>query len=49
MFEDTIEFPGAYLHHLWESFSWNPYLTGLSEEEIKSRDTTYTLIARKYL
>jgi hypothetical protein len=49
MFEDSIEFPGAYLHHLWESFSWNPYLARLSEVEIKNHDSTYNLIARKYL
>jgi hypothetical protein len=48
MFEELTEFPEAYLHHLWESFSWN-YLSKLITEKIKTEDTTYNLIARKYL
>lgn len=49
MFEEVTEFPVAYLHHLWESFSWDKYLSQLSVEDIKSRDTTYNLIARRFL
>ena len=49
MFEETTEFPEAYLHHLWESFSWDNYLSHLTIEGIKNKDTTYNLIARKYL
>jgi hypothetical protein len=48
MFEEVKEFPEAYLHHLWESFSWE-YLSKLTVEKIKTKDTTYNLIARKYL
>jgi hypothetical protein len=48
MFEEVTEFPEAYLHHLWESFSWD-YLSKLTEEKIKTENTTYNLIARKYL
>ncbi|NOT52498.1 MAG: hypothetical protein HOP10_14610 [Chitinophagaceae bacterium] len=49
MFEEATEFPEAYLHHLWESFSWDSYLSKLTGEGIKNIDTTYNLIARKYL
>lgn len=48
MFEEVTEFPEAYLHHLWESFSWR-YLSGLTIERIKTENTTYNLIARKHL
>ncbi len=49
MFEEVTDFPGAYLHHLWESFSWDKYLSQLTPEKIKSENTTYNLIARKFL
>ncbi len=49
MFEEDQEFPGAYLHHLWESFSWDKYLVGMTENGIRSRDSTYNKIARKFL
>jgi len=48
MFEEVKSFPEAYLHHLWESFSWNDYLSKLTVEKIMIRDTTYNLIARRY-
>ncbi|MGH2554012.1 MAG: glycosyltransferase, partial [Chitinophagaceae bacterium] len=49
MFEEVSEFPEAYLHHLWESFSWNKYLSKLTVGKIKAENTTFNLIARKYL
>lgn len=49
MFGEVTEFPEAYLHHLWESFSWDKYLSQLTVEAIKNKDTTYNLIARKFL
>lgn len=49
MFEERHEFPQAYLHHLWESFSWDKYLSQLSVDKIIKEETTYNLIARKYL
>jgi Glycosyltransferase sugar-binding region containing DXD motif len=49
MFEEVNEFPEAYLYHLWESFSWDKYLSRLTPEEIKIKDTTYNLIARQFL
>jgi hypothetical protein len=48
MFEEVKEFPEAYLHHLWESFSW-AYLSKLTVEKIRTENTTYNLIARKFL
>lgn len=49
MFEEVTEFPESYLHHLWESFSWEPYLKNLTVKEIFEKDTTYNLIARRFL
>jgi hypothetical protein len=49
MFENLTEFPEAYLHHLWESFSWDKYLSRLSVDEIMTKDTTYNCIARKFV
>ena len=49
MFEKVTNFPEAYLHHLWESFSWEPYLSKLTVKEIFEKDTTYNLIARRFL
>ena len=49
MFEEQHEFPEAFLHHLWESFAWDKYMKALSREDILQTDSTYNLIARKYL
>ena len=49
MFEEVHDFPEAYLHHLWESFAWEKYMSKLTEEVIKTTDTTYNLIARRFL
>jgi hypothetical protein len=49
MFEQVTEFSEAYLHHLWESFSWDKYLSLLTVNEVMNHDTTYNLIARKFL
>ncbi|HET9055590.1 MAG TPA: glycosyltransferase [Chitinophagaceae bacterium] len=49
MFEEVHEFPQACVHHLWESFSWNKYLSKLTIEKIKTENTTYNLIARRFL
>jgi hypothetical protein len=49
LFEKTKLFPQAYVHHLWESASWEKYLKYLTVEKVLSVDTTYNLLARKYL
>jgi Glycosyltransferase sugar-binding region containing DXD motif len=49
MFEKVTDFPGAYLHHVWESFSWNDYLSRLTIQDILERDTTYNCIARQFI
>jgi len=49
MFAEQHAFPEAYVHHLWESFAWEPYMAALSPEMILEKDTTYNLIARKFL
>jgi hypothetical protein len=49
MFEEVHAFPEAYLHHLWESFAWDKYMSKLTPDYIRNTDTTYNLIARKYL
>lgn len=49
MFEEVHDFPEAYLHHLWESFAWEKYMSKLTREMIRTTDTTYNLIARRFL
>lgn len=49
MFERVTDFPDAYLHHLWESFSWDSYLSQLTVNDIFEKDTTYNCIARNFL
>lgn len=49
MFEDVTDFSEAYLHHLWESFAWEKYMSQLTEESIRNVDTTYNIIARRFL
>lgn len=49
LFVHCSKFPKAYLFHLWESLSYDNFLKPLNEQIIKSEDTTYNVIARKYL
>jgi hypothetical protein len=48
LFKYDKEYPEAYAHHLWESNSW-PLVKDLNEETIKTKDTTYNKIARKFI
>lgn len=48
LFEEFHLFPNAYCHHLWESINWK-YLSNLTIEDIKNIDTSYNVIARKYV
>lgn len=49
LFQEDHVYPGAYAHHLWESFAWEPYLSKLTVKDIREKDTTYNRIARQYL
>jgi len=49
LFRQTIDVPDAYCHHLWETYSWEPFLKDLTEEEIKTHNSTYNIVARKFL
>lgn len=49
LFVQSRTYPDAYCHHLWEGGSWEKYLKDLSVENIQSTDTTYNLIARRFL
>ncbi len=49
LFEMCEEFPKAHVLHLWESLSYDRYLTFLDEKVIKTHDTSYNILARKYL
>ena len=49
LFEEAHDFSGAYVHHLWESRSWDKYLRNLTVDHIKEVPTTYNLIARRFL
>ncbi len=49
LFERNLNFPNAFCHHLWEQISWDKHLSKLTEEYIKTADTTYNIIARRFL
>lgn len=49
LFVQCHDFKHAYCHHLWEGGSWEKYLSKLNIEDIKERDTTYNIIARRYI
>ncbi|MFN8242526.1 MAG: glycosyltransferase [Ferruginibacter sp.] len=49
LFEEDHEYPQAYVHHLWESFAWEKYLSKLTPDDIRNRNTSYNRIARRYL
>lgn len=48
MFVEKHTFEEAYCHHLWESLAWD-YLGELTEETIWEKETSYHLLARRYL
>ena len=49
LFVENNNYPNAYCHHLWEGGSWEKYLKNLTVENIFKYDTTYNVIARKFL
>ncbi len=49
LFVYSKNYPNAYCHHLWEGGSWDKYLKKLNVKDIINIDTTYNLIARKFL
>jgi len=48
MFVEEHKFPNAYSHHLWES-SGKIYLKEMTEEKIKTQNTTFTQITKDLL
>lgn len=48
LFRYDKEYPEAYAHHLWESNSWS-YIQSLTEDYIKTTNTTYNKIARQFI
>lgn len=49
LFEENRKYPEAYCHHLWEGGSWDKYLKDLTINRILNNDTTYNLIARRFI
>ncbi|MBS1517379.1 MAG: hypothetical protein JSS91_04760 [Bacteroidetes bacterium] len=49
MFEKNLRYPNAFCHHLWEGGSWDKYLKDMTVESILKNDTTYNLLARRFL
>ena len=47
--EEVWEMSNAYVLHLWEQPSYHKYLNKLTIDDIKTKDTTYNVIARKFL
>ena len=48
MFCQSLKFENAYCHHLWESASWH-YLENITEESIKNENTSYNVIAKRFI
>lgn len=50
LFEDNVYLEDSvYSLHLWENISWELYLRKLTPNDINTNDTTFNLIARKYI
>lgn len=50
LFKEDIELSDSvYSMHLWETVSWDNYLSELTPEKIKNEDTTFNKIVRKLL
>lgn len=49
LFKKVGHYPEAYIHHLWETESWNRYLSKLTIDNILTSETTYNKIARRFL
>lgn len=50
LFERDVEVPkGALAVHLWESHSWEKYLSRLTPERVLKEDTTFHRAARRFL
>jgi hypothetical protein len=49
LFEKVKRFRHAYVHHLWQTQSWDKYLSALSAKKIATEDTTYNRLARELL
>jgi len=49
IFEENHDFEKAFCHHFWESAAWEKYLQSLTIDQIKTQNTTYTTIAKKFL
>jgi hypothetical protein len=49
LFIRNYEFPKAYCHHLWETVTWDTYLSCLTEQGIRSGQNTYSLLAKRFL
>ena len=43
------DYEEAYCHHLWQGASWEKYLKNLNVDDIKSKDTAYNVIARRFI
>lgn len=49
LFEDNCHLPNAYSVHLWETVSYERYLSTLSINSIIEKDTTYNILARPFI
>lgn len=47
--ENNGGYEDCYVFHTWASIGWENYLKNLSEEEIKTKDTNFNVLARKFL
>ena len=48
-FEENLEYPSSYIHHLWETVTWANYLRDLTIDKIKSEKGTFYRLCREIL
>ncbi|MCC6286778.1 MAG: hypothetical protein IT249_02735 [Chitinophagaceae bacterium] len=49
LFEESLVFPDAYCFHLWESLSYDKYLSRLNKSTIKTQKNSYNNLVRRFL
>ncbi len=49
MFEESHDYPGAFVHHLWAGKTWKSHLAHFTLSSVWALDTTYNRLARRYI
>lgn len=49
LFEERHSYPAALVHHLWAGKTWQTHLANLTPHSLWAHDSTYNLLARRYI